>query len=155
VSVSFDASLEKVKEYLSTIHGILSLVPACAALMDSLFGWLPISSAIKPWAYIVILLACAHGIWHEVSKAGDSPVDSGRRSSMRRSAALHMCGAMLLIGCYWILGEYLNYYSPTPVVSRTAMLFILTVALGLVFLEVSRAFAILALTTKQRSAPSA
>jgi hypothetical protein len=87
------------------------------------------------------------GIWMEVSKVGGDSIDAIQRKAMQRRAYIHIIAAVLLVGAYWILGEEMNVFTPSLVVFRTGMLFLLTLLGGLALAEFSRAFAILALLT--------
>jgi hypothetical protein len=138
---------ERFCEYFKTFSGWLSAVPTVVTLLDAAKGWLPISTAIKPWAYILIVLSTFFSIWWEVGKPRGTPLRAKERTDMRRTAFYHMAGAVLLIGAYWILGETLASFIPTRAVYRTGLLFVLALFLGLVFSELSRAFAILALAS--------
>ena len=138
---------ERLCEYFKTFSGWLSTVPTLVTLLDAAKGWLPISTAIKPWAYILIVLSTFFSIWWEVGKPRGTRLSAKERTDMRHNAFCHMASAVLLIGTYWILGETFEAFIPTQAVYRTGLLFILTLFLGLVFAELSRAFAILALSS--------
>jgi hypothetical protein len=139
---------EQFCKYFSTFSGWLSAIPTMVTVLDAAEGWLPISSAIKPWAYILVVLSTMFSIWWEVGKPRKTPLSAKDQTDMRHHALYHMVGAVALIGGYWILAEAFGTFTPVQAVYRTGLLFILALLLGLIFAELSRAFAILALSSK-------
>lgn len=145
-----DAHAVPQRCYFGTLQGWVSVVPTVATLFDSAKGWLPIAAVIKPWVYVLIILLTLFNIWLEVSQFVEIGKDSVRTKGMRKRATFHMAAAVALIALYWIMGEIINAFTPEDIVLRTLELFALAVLLALVFAEVSRAFAILALTTEPK-----
>ena len=141
------STLDLVKKYFTTIQGWLSVVPSIAALFDLAKGWMPIASAIKPWVYLVIVLLTAFSVWLEVSRFVEIQADPSHKTQMRKRAIIHMLTGVALIGAYWVAAEYFNAFMPEQIVYRTAILFLLTLLVGSIFAEVTRAFCMLALTS--------
>jgi hypothetical protein len=142
-----ESVLQRLLEYFTTAKGWLSVVPTLITLLDAAKGWLPISAVLKPWVYVLIVLLTFFAVWMEVSKTAGVTLNDDQKKHMRRKAAVHMVVGVVLIGGYWIFGSVLEAFTPQQVVSRTLSLFALACILGLVFAEISRAFAILALAT--------
>lgn len=139
--------INDIKRFLKSVHGILSFVPPGLTLFDSITGRLPVSTAIKPWVYILIVLLSSFGIWWEVSKTEVASINAVQKRRMRRSSLWHVIFTVMLIFCYWILGEVLSAWLPISVFFRTVMLCVLAGTLALACLEFTRTFTILALTT--------
>jgi len=140
--------IKKITEYLKSVYGILSLLPPGLTVVDSVIGQLPISTAIKPWAYLWIILLSSFGIWFEVSRTEVTLIDAAEKRRMQKRSSLHVSLCVLFSFSYWIFGEVLNAHdAPSSVLVRTLMLGILALMLAVACLELTRTFTILALTT--------
>lgn len=138
---------DRFLEYFKTVQGWASVLPSIIALIDSAEGLLPIATVLKPWVYLLIVVLTAFAVWMELSKWKDAETNLESRASMRKHATWHILISVLLIAVYWISGEAVNAFTPASIVARTAELFGLALLIGMVFAEISRAFALLALTS--------
>ena len=138
---------DRFLEYFKTFQGWASVLPSLIALFDLHTGLLPIATVLKPWVYVLIVLLTAFAVWMELSKWKDAETNLESRASMRKHATWHILISVLLLAVYWIAGEVVNAFTAASIVARTAELFGLALLIGMVFAEISRAFALLALTS--------
>jgi hypothetical protein len=138
---------QRLFDYFSTLKGIVSTAPTLLTLADAAEGWLPISTILKPWVYILIVLMTLFAVWTEVSKFAGSVPTAVEHGLMQKKASLHFIAGLGLLGAYWVAGNVLNDSMPQETLVRTAELYGLGLLIGGVFAEISRAFVILALAT--------
>jgi uncharacterized membrane protein len=143
------STAQATKEYFSTIQGYLSILPTIASLVDAAAGWLPISTALKPWVYIITVVLTGFVIWIEVGRTSGVNLSEDEKNRMRRRAWLHLALAVVLLGAYWVLGTVLGAFLPGQLAIQTALLFVLAILIGGAIAEVSHSFAILALAEKK------
>ncbi len=138
-------SLQAFLEYFKTVQGWLSVVPGIVSIVDYFFNFLPISSALKPWVYGLIILLVLFDTWYEVALYVDITRSKSEYERMNRRALWRIFIAILCILIYWVGAQYLQESVPESALLRSLALFFIAFVAALVFGEATRAFVILAL----------
>jgi hypothetical protein len=145
-----EGPLKEFLGYFKTLPGWLSVAPAAVAAGDSFLRLLPVSSAIRPWVYLLIAMQISYAIWSEAARYAGPPLtsESPLVSSMARRARTYIIGAFIAVGAYWIGTGVLDESSPDSVLWRNLELFGVALAFSFIFGATTRCFVILALKVK-------
>jgi hypothetical protein len=136
--------IRAIRDYVKSLYGFLSGIPGAIVVLDRWGGWLPISSALKPWIYVLTAGSVLYVLFAEVSRYIQSLPGSAELKQMGRRATVHFVWSVVCIGFHFVGVRWLTPDSVGEV-WLNATLFVLMLLFAVATMEITRSLAILGL----------
>lgn len=134
-----------IPELFKNLQACVSLIPAAVAGFDAGFGFLPVSSALKPWIYVLLFVFIAYALLAETSRYVSIKSDSAALARRRRAARWIIVAGLFLAALYFVGTKSENAWRPDRPGLLELSLFLLSVCFAFAFERFTRALLILGL----------
>lgn len=146
-------SASGLAEFFKNVQAWIGLIPALIAAFDTAFGFLPVSSALKPWIYVLLFIFIVFALLAETSRYVSIKGDSGAVTRRRKATKSILLVGVIFAAIYYGATKSENAWRPDSPVLLYLSLFLVCVCFAFAFERITRALLILGLYFPRQNPP--